>query len=234
MVLAPSKGFLTSKAGPLPVVAWFGLGLAGALGYAWYKQHKAAQLAAMAGAQAGTPGYTLPSNIQPQNTNIYNGGLYGDGGFQQPWGYGGFHGGAVLPGTPFNMPPGGGYLGSPSSYNTPPCPPGQLPPPGAPYQLGGWGGAQGGLRPPTSPGYGAPGQHGPGGPGGFGGGPPGGPGGPVPGPGGPGGPQPPGPGGPGGSFGSTPGGNGSQNRGQHNGGGGYAPGGQRANTYGGY
>jgi len=70
MVLAPSKSYLTSKAGPLPIWAWMGVGLGGALGYALYKSHKATSGANAAGNLAGTPGYTLPSNIQPQNTSI--------------------------------------------------------------------------------------------------------------------------------------------------------------------
>lgn len=70
MVLAPSKSYLTSKAGPLPIWGWMGIGLGGALAYALYKQHKTAAAANAAGNQAGTPGYTLPSNIQPQNTTI--------------------------------------------------------------------------------------------------------------------------------------------------------------------
>lgn len=70
MVLAPSKSYLTSKAGPLPIWGWMGIGLGGALAYALYKQHKATTAANTAGNQAGTPGYTLPSNIQPQNTTI--------------------------------------------------------------------------------------------------------------------------------------------------------------------
>jgi hypothetical protein len=70
MVLAPSTSYLTSKAGPLPIWGWMGLGLGGALGYALYKNHKATAAANGAGDLAGTPGYTLPSNIQPQNTSI--------------------------------------------------------------------------------------------------------------------------------------------------------------------
>lgn len=70
MVLAPSKSYLVSKAGPLPIWGWMGIGLGGALGYALYKQRKAKSSADAAGNQAGTPGYTLPSNIQPQTTYL--------------------------------------------------------------------------------------------------------------------------------------------------------------------
>jgi uncharacterized membrane protein YgcG len=91
MVLAPSKSYLTSKAGPLPIWAWMGVGLGGALTWALYSAHKKAAAAAAAGNLAGTPGYTLPSNIQPQNTTV------NETDFSQ-----------VVSGTPWQHPPGGG------------------------------------------------------------------------------------------------------------------------------
>ena len=42
MPAAPSKEFLTSKAGPLPVYAWGGIGLAAAYAYSKYKANKTA------------------------------------------------------------------------------------------------------------------------------------------------------------------------------------------------
>lgn len=211
----PSGNFLMTKAGPMPVWAWFAGGLGIALGYAYYRSKKNAALTAV-GSTAGTPGYTLPSNIQPQQTTV------NEQQYSTAIGSNNNNGNssAYAPSTNFNSPPAGGSMAPPSSYNTPPGTPGQGPPPGTPNQLGGWQGAQGGVQPPQSGGYGGP--------------PPG-----TPYPTGqppPARPQPPGPNqrNPA-SFGSTAGGNGAKprNNGQHNGGSGYQPGGQRAGSYGG-
>lgn len=102
MVLAPSKSYLTSKAGPLPVWGWMGIGLGGALGYALYKQRKSQ--AQNAGAQASTPGYTLPSNIQPQTTYL------SQDTYSQVRNFGG------EPRTHREHPPAGGSTDSPSTY----------------------------------------------------------------------------------------------------------------------
>lgn len=56
MALTPSGSFLTSKLGPLPVWAWMGLGLGGALLIASYRKGRAAP----------APADPLPANLLPQ------------------------------------------------------------------------------------------------------------------------------------------------------------------------
>lgn len=70
--LAPSKGFLTNKIGPLPTWGWMGLTLGGALAVSTWRKNKA-----QANAGTNTPlangqisGQALPSNIVPQFTYV--------------------------------------------------------------------------------------------------------------------------------------------------------------------
>lgn len=73
--LMPSKGFLTNKAGPLPVWAWMGLGLGGALAISAWNKNKAeaAADAAPMAANGKIHGQPLPANIVPQYTFVDNG-----------------------------------------------------------------------------------------------------------------------------------------------------------------
>lgn len=61
MALLPDKSFLTGKLGPMPVWAWMGLGLGGALLIASYRKGKAAPAA---------PADQLPANVPPQWTLV--------------------------------------------------------------------------------------------------------------------------------------------------------------------
>lgn len=65
---------LTQKAGPLPMWGWGVVILGGAYGVRLYQQHKSGKSDATASTASGYTSATLPSNIQPQYTQVNEGG----------------------------------------------------------------------------------------------------------------------------------------------------------------